>query len=241
MTPTLTTTLRRLPITLAPVHWETIDSFTRRLAVVNHLNADDLADTVATRVWKVNAAIKRTFNAENLASISGHSADKLTRALPELRSDPGQLQRRRALQACPRCSRRHRGGTAMLYLPDHQHVCVRHNIWLGSLGPNSTDWIRHPGPIDVSPLPAIRAAQRRHHRLVRRHGPRPASHAVRTAVSTWEYVYRPRHLARRQWERLHILRPGADSVSLHDPLAHAVCYPEIITIASPGLSRGIGH
>jgi hypothetical protein len=157
MTPTLTTTLRRLPITLAPVNYETIDSFIRRLASVNHLNADDLADAVATRVRKGNAAVERTFNAENLASITGHSTDKLTRALPELHSDPGLLRRRCTVQACPRCSRRHRGGTVMLCLPDHQHVCVRHNIWLGSLGPNATDWILHPGPIDVSALPAIRA------------------------------------------------------------------------------------
>jgi hypothetical protein len=105
-------------------------------------------------------------------------------------------------------------------------------VWLGSLGPNATDWILHPGPIDVSAVPAIRAAQRRHHRLVRRHGHAPTTRAVSTAVATWEYIHQSRRLGRQQWERLHILRPGADRVSLHDPLAHAVCYPEIISIAS---------
>jgi hypothetical protein len=39
------------------------------------------------------------------------------------------------------------------------------------------------------------------------------------------------YLGRRQWERLRVLRPGADSVSVNDPVGSAVCYPEIITIA----------
>src|SRR5205814_3606244 len=35
----------------------------------------------------------------------------------------------------------------------------------------------------------------------------------------------------RQWERIRTLRPGATSISQHDPLAPAVCYPEIIMMA----------
>ncbi|MCE3551946.1 hypothetical protein LWC33_10800 [Pseudonocardia sp. RS11V-5] len=77
----------------------------------------------------------------------------------------------------------------------------------------------------------IRAAQRRHHRLLRRYGEHATSHAVRVAVEIWNYLNAPRFLRPYQWQRAHVLRPGTVEVSQHEPLAHAVCYPEIITIA----------
>jgi hypothetical protein len=117
----------------------------------------------------------------------------------------------------------------LIHPEPHQHVCLRHDLWLGSLGPGSAGWIKTPGPVDVSALPVIRAAQRRHHRLVRRHGAAATNTAVGTAADTWE---RGNRFGDRQWARLRVLRPGADNVSFRDPVAHAVCYPEIVTIAS---------
>lgn len=43
---------------------------------------------------------------------------------------------------------------------------------------------------------------------------------------------RPDTLGVQDWARLHLLRPGTHSISLSNPLAHAVRYPEIVTIAS---------
>jgi hypothetical protein len=222
--------LRRLPITLAPVHRETIASFIGCLATVNHLDADDLADTVAAVRWKSMAVVKRIFSVANLASVTGHSTDALTRALPELSDPSRRFPAHRVVQACPRCCRRHRGGLVRIHPQPHQHVCVPHNIWLGSLGPESSGWIKNAGPVDVSGLPVIRAAQRRHHRLVRHHGADAARSAVCAAVDTWERSNGFDQLGFLQWERLRVLRPGANSVSLNDPVAAVVCYPEIITI-----------
>ncbi|MCE3551947.1 TniQ family protein [Pseudonocardia sp. RS11V-5] len=129
--------LRRLPITLAPVHNETLGSFLQRLATVNYLSLDTLADAVAATRTTVSGTVRRTFNCDNLACVTGQRSDKLVRALPELRLDSDQLQRRRTLRACPRCTRRHCGGPVTLCSPAHQQVCVRHSLWLGSLGPGS--------------------------------------------------------------------------------------------------------
>lgn len=98
------------------------------------------------------------------------------------------------------------------------------------LGPESSGWIQEEGPVDISALPVIRAAQRRHHRLIRHHGQAAATTAVLTAVHAWQRG--EDRLGRRQWERIDILRPGTERVSSNDPITHAVCYPDIITIAS---------
>lgn len=112
---------------------ETISSYMRGLAAVNHLAEDDLADTVAVERWTSVAVVMRRFTAGNLAAVTGHSAEKLTRALPELAQPQHRFSAHRVIQACPRC-RRHRGGTVLIHPLPHQHVCVRHNIWLGTLG-----------------------------------------------------------------------------------------------------------
>jgi hypothetical protein len=92
-------------------------------------------------------------------------------------------------------------------------------------------WSQPAGPIDVSALPMIRAAQRRHHRLIHRHGAQATGRAMRSAVAAWDRMHHYRSLGRHDWERIGILRPGADTVGQNDPLAHAVRYPEIVIIA----------
>jgi hypothetical protein len=41
----------------------------------------------------------------------------------------------------------------ILVLPDHRHLCLRHDIWLGSTGPKSNQPPEPPGPVDVQVLP----------------------------------------------------------------------------------------
>jgi hypothetical protein len=79
---------------------ETIGSFLRRLATVNHLAEDDLADTVAAERRAGRAVIKRRFTTANLAAVTGHSTETLNprpaRACPAIEGvlrasrDPGQ-------------------------------------------------------------------------------------------------------------------------------------------------------
>ncbi|MEV0049471.1 hypothetical protein AB0H34_03120 [Saccharopolyspora shandongensis] len=76
-----------------------------------------------------------------------------------------------------------------------------------------------------------RAAQRSHQRLVRRYGEKAAEDAVHTARAVWDRANQIHFLGRYEWKLLEIIRPGACEVSTRDPLAHAIRYPSIVTIA----------
>jgi hypothetical protein len=235
MTPYPSVPVRRLPIPVPPVANETTASYLRRLAALNHLPFADLEDAVAIGKRSVLSRWRRAVAVVRLGGATGYAPDKLERALPDLRSPhPRNLPRSlqlAPLAACSACVRRHRGGVVMVYLPEHRHVCVRHDIWLGSVGPAEYGPTEPEGPVDVRPLPIIRSAQRRHQRLVRRYGETATFDAVRTAREIWDRNNQPRFLSYREWDWLRVFRPGADEVSLHDPLAHAIRYPTIVTIA----------
>lgn len=229
----LTAPLRRLPIPLPPVKNETSRSYIARLATVNHLEVEPLEDLVSIGKRPLYSARQRPVDTSLLSQITGYSSDRLSRALPDMH----QVVRSKLIQtpaqsACPRCVRRHQGGRVKVYLPEHHHLCVRHNVWFGSLGPATSGWAQPPGPVDVSAMPAIRAAQRRHHRLVHCHGESNTNEAVSTAREIWDRMNQIQYLARHEWEWLRVFRPGATRVSHHDPLAEAIRYPAIITIAS---------
>jgi hypothetical protein len=75
-----------------------------------------------------------------------------------------------------------------------QRVCLRHRRWLGGLTDPATD--QH----DLTALPEIVAAQRRHYRLIRRHGAEAGRNAIYWAthiIDRWrdqeQLVERPRN------------------------------------------------
>lgn len=223
--------LRRLPIPLPPVNRETWSTYLRRLARVNHVDAEDLEETVTSGKRNRWARRNTRLDLRRLAVITGYPAARLENALPELQHTLPWPLVEPPRPACPRCVRRHRGGPVRIYLSEYEHVCVRHSIWFGTLGPANHGWSQPAGPIDVSALPMIRAAQRRHHRLIHRHGAQATGRAMRSAVAAWDRMHHYRPLGPHDWERIGILRPGADTVGHNDPLAHAVRYPEIVIIA----------
>lgn len=229
----LTTQLRRLPIPLPPVKNETIRSYIARLATVNHVEFDALDDLVSVGKRRKYSTRQRPVDPSRLSQITGYSSDRLSQALPDMQQDVrDRLIQEPAQSACPRCARRHRGGQVKVYLPQHHHVCVRHSIWFGSLGPATSGWAQPRGPVDVSALPVIRSSQRRHHRLVHRHGESNTNEAVSTAREIWDRMNQIQYLAMHEWEWLRVFRPGTTRVNHHDPLAEAIRYPAIITIAS---------
>jgi hypothetical protein len=229
----LVTPVRRLPVTLAPVTRETLSSYINRLATVNYIDSNELADTVAIgRSSGPRVIAKRFFNAENFAAVTGHSTKTLTRALPELAQPQHRFFAHREIQACPGCSRRHRGGTVLIHPVPQQHVCVRHSIWLGTLGPDSSSWIQNPGARSTS-APFRRSALPSGATTVSSAAtaPRPRSRPSARPTDTWERSNSSDGLGMTQWERIRVLRPGATSISQHDPVASAVCYPEIVMMA----------
>ncbi|RKT88110.1 TniQ protein [Saccharopolyspora antimicrobica] len=231
--PNANTPLRRLPLPVPPVANESATSYLRRLAAVNHVHIDDLEDMITIGKKNPLASRKRPVDPARLGLITGYSPGRLAEALPDLAERNTRIMRRlpRPRPACPSCVRRHRGGPVEIYLPDHRHVCIRHNIWLGSLGPANDAWPDSRDPVDVNPLPTVRAAQRCHQRLVRRYGEKAAEYAVRTAREVWDRANQTHFLGRHEWKLLEIFRPGAREVSTRDPLAHAIRYPSIVTIA----------
>jgi hypothetical protein len=88
---------------------------------------------------------------------------------------------------CPRCDARHPGGPIFRILPHHRYVCTRHEHWIGP--PD----INRPGP-GLHEFPEIITAQRRHLRLLRRHGWAATYDAILTGFMICG------HLWERTWE-----------------------------------------
>lgn len=228
------TPLRRLPVLIPPVKNETLDSYITRLATANHLAAEDLDESLAIANYKGSPRYqpvnrRKLIDLERLSFLTGYSGSRLLETLPEIGRTlaPGQPVR----HACPRCVSRHFGTRVKIFMPEHKHVCVTHSFWFGSLGPADNAYPDPSGPVDVSQLPIIRTAQRRHNRLVRRYGREAAGHAASTAREIWDRVNRFEFFGHVEWARLQIVRPGARQVSSTDPLVQAIRYPEIITVA----------
>jgi hypothetical protein len=161
----VTELLRRLPIPLPPAHGEVLTSYVGRLAVVHGLPHAELWNHlgVADRPGQ-----RRRITLDRLATATGHPPGSLARALPELRDPPQQWASLRHLpqRACPRCAARHRGGPVRRLLAHHQYLCTRHGYWLGVPDPTQDE----PPPPLAAQYPQLAAAQRRHQRLVTRHG-----------------------------------------------------------------------
>jgi len=164
---------RRLPIPVPPARHETVASYLARLANLHGLDPGELWQQAST---PQPGTRRRVINPSLLAAITGRPAEHLARALPELRR-PGPdwpAWRHQPQPGCPRCDARHDGGPVTRLLPHHRYVCARHRYWTGP--PDAGQPATPLGP----ELAGIVQAQRRHLRLLRRHGPAATYDAVLT-------------------------------------------------------------
>ena len=231
---------RRLPITVPAARHETVASYLARLATLNGLDGDDL--------WR-QATLpgptpsRRTPDPWLLSALTGRQPGHLAGALLELRDPaPAWDTFRHAPQTgCPRCDARHCGGPVFRLFPHHRYVCARHRYWIGP--PD----IGHPGPC-LDGFPAILAAQRRHLRLVRRHGWAAAYDAVLTGFMVcghlWENgfgaAFHPDSTLagllhkRSLWDMrsLVFIPPGSEQQTFSASRLFAAVYPEAIDIAA---------
>jgi len=124
--------------------------------------------------------------------------------------DPGVYLRdpegfRQALRpACRRCTAR--AGIAepvACYLPPHLTVCRRHRLWIGPSASTPA------GQLDVSQLPEILRAQRRHAALSHDPGWRRADAAISDATHTIHQALRAGTWTPLQLRRLRQLGPGS--------------------------------
>src|SRR5699024_3458758 len=109
-------------------------------------------------------SITRHITHEQLAILTGYSAERLCMHLPDLRGLDHDVFSRYAGPACPRCTARHPGRPIARYYAYHAQACSRHRLWIGFGRP----WEKRPGErfIDITCAPEVLAAQTRHRRIL---------------------------------------------------------------------------
>jgi hypothetical protein len=185
-----------------------------RLAAANHLEFSELTgaldDTAAITIHSPRGWTQH--EQERLAAAAGQPLARIARLYwPDPRvylRDPEGFHRM-LRPACHRCTAgRGIAGPVACYLPSHRTVCRRHRLWTGPTA-RTID-----GQLDLSHLPGILRAHRRHRHLVRAcdHLPwqpgdalREAIGAIRRAIAigTWtpQQRQRLRQLAPATWQQ----------------------------------------
>ena len=232
--------LSRLPIAVAPARQETVASYLARLAALHGLHSREIWELVSVRRPR---STRREVATDRLAAVTGRPVQHLSHALPELRDPPPDWTawRHQTQLGCPRCDARHEGGPVTRLLPHHRYVCTRHSYWIGppdagqpatSLGWQLADIIR---------------AQRRHLRLVRRHGFAATYDAMLTGylicAHLWgDHPHTPVDVWHRWNLRAEVLIPTASGPGeFSASRLFAAVYPEAVDIgaliASPAWRR----
>jgi hypothetical protein len=198
---------RPLPRTVIPVPGEYYLDYIGRLAEANHLEFAELTgalDHPGTVIahpgsWKQHQQ-------ERLAAAAGQPLARIARLYwddhGDYLRDPGGF-RRMLRPACRRCTAgRGIAGPVGCRLPPHLTVCRRHRLWIG---PSART---HADQLDISQLPEILRAQRRH--LGQLHHRRwwDVDAAIRDATQTIRQALRTGTWTPRQRQRLHQLDPG---------------------------------
>nr|WP_218681725.1 TniQ family protein [Rhodococcus qingshengii] len=218
---------RQLPIPVPPAMNETIESYLRRLAVVNHISNDTLKRHLGLDPTRLGLRI-RPGNLARLVVITGYSREQLTRALPQLsdlHTDSGLLEDW-PRPACLACTNRHRGGPVTRYYPSYVHACPKHQIWF------SGGQFDRGRVLDISGTPAVLAAHSRHRRLAQQRGPQPTQYAFNVARGVWNNLDSFPTFSGVK-ERLGILDPDARRfIALDDCEYLAASYPNVVNTAA---------
>jgi hypothetical protein len=220
---------RRLPVTARPAQHDTLASYLRRLAALNSLDGDDLWERVTLPVPRSR---RRTPDPAALAALAGRPAASLQAAVPDLRDPPPDWRSlRNAPQAgCRRCDAAHPGGQPFRLFPHHAWACIPHRHWIGPPDVN------RPGPA-LRSLPEVITAQRRHLRLVRRHGWAAAYDAVLTGIMIcahlWDQLEDAGDSRAASERRSRILiPPGQVTGQFSASRLFAAVYPEAVSLAT---------
>jgi len=231
--PTQPDRLRRLPVTLGPVHDETLGSYLHRLAVANNRPASFLARLLGPLPPEFSPLSNTTtgwnsHSPDHLATLSGRPTPHLARALPALAEflsphGPGQRTERLISRPC-RCCTARRSPTASVVItlsPAHVHLCPRHQLWT-----------RSTHDIPLAALPEVIKAQRRLDQLARRHRQtRRALDLARKIVEDWSASGMPIDLGKEWTDRLDRVEALAVSkkISVEDR-SHLAAFPEIVVL-----------
>jgi hypothetical protein len=221
-------TLQALPVRVPLVARETLESYLSRLASANHLEPRDLRVHLGMRSPTMPPDLDR------LSTLTGNSARRLTGMLADAVPPPGRtrLAPRRGRPACRHCTRRRGIPTDVWCVAVDQRVCLRHRRWLGGLTEEPGD--QH----DLTPVPEITAAQRRHRRLIRRRGTETGRAAIGDAATIIAGWSEPDQLHERRQCRIDsLLATRSDHTEplerrVEPSVLAMVDYPEVATLAT---------
>jgi hypothetical protein len=229
--------MRSLPLRPHPVDHETVASYLRRLAEANHLAETSLLNVL-------HAQQKRGLTSVNVGLLSAAVMipERLLRyALPELRNAYERATMAKAgravelgtddtRSACHRCMAA-RGILVPVYRwhRPQDNVCLRHQLWTG---PGAGPADQH---LDVSRLPELAAAQRRHLNLIRHHrrlgaGFSSAFNAANLVCRLW--AANNAYGVRRHRRIRTLLGSRTRPSNVPEHVLPAVCYPETVSLAS---------
>ena len=237
---------RPLPRTVIPVPGEYYLDYIGRLADANHLEFGELTgalDHPGTVI--VNPGSWKQHQQERLAAAAGQPLARIARLYwddaGQYLRDPGGF-RRMLRPACRRCTARLGiAGPVACRLPPHLTVCRRHRLWIG---PSART---HAAQLDVSQLPEILRAQRRHLAQLPHHrwwdvqaAVSDATNAIRSAVRTGTWTPRQRQRLRQldpgTWPQA---VPGPDPGWQYDLSGNLVIqiaiYPDVVWLAARSL------
>jgi hypothetical protein len=234
---------RPLPRTAIPVPGEYYLDYIFRLAEANHLEFMELTGTLdhpGTVV--VHPGSWKQHRQERLAAAASQPLPRIARLYWD---DAGDYLRdpegfRRMLRpACRRCTaRRGIAGPVACRLPPHLTVCRRHRLWIG---PSART---HAGQLEVSALPEIFRAQRRHLAQLRHHRWWDVQAAISGATNAIHHALRTGTWTSRQRRRLHQLDPGTWPLAAPGPdpgwqydlsgnlVIQIALYPDVVWLAA---------
>ncbi|MGW4048796.1 hypothetical protein [Streptomyces sp. NPDC004721] len=174
--------IRRLPDPVPPARHEIPASYIGRLATLHGLDINDLWTQVTER--ERSGSMRRVVVPERLSALTGRTVHALAGALPELRTPRPDwtMFRHQPQTGCHRCDARHPGGKVTRLLPHHRYVCLRHRTWIG---PPDID---HPA-VDLTRLPEVVDAQRKHLRILSRYGWQATYDAVLSGLMLCAHIW----------------------------------------------------
>jgi hypothetical protein len=189
-----------------------------RLANANHLELLELTGALDDPAAVIlDPGHRQQHRQERLAVAAGQPLPRIARLYWEdvglyLRDPDGFRQLLRP--ACRRCTAR-RGITEPIAcrLPPHLTLCRRHRLWIG---PSART---HAGQLDISPLPEILRAQRRHLAQLRHHPWQDVEATISAATRAIHQALRDGTWIPRQRQRLQQLAPCTWDQALADMLS----------------------
>jgi hypothetical protein len=222
-------TLRRLPRCVTPFPGEIMSSYLARMAKANRVDPETLRRYIA------GDSDPRVLPVAQVAAVAGVPAPTLERAIADLDSAaPARTSNdsyhwtvdvctRVIGWACHLCAfARGASGPVMCWKPAEEMVCLRHLRWTGSDDPLQPALDRQPDIVE---------AQRRHRRLVRRHGREEVTAGTEVAGHICHKWYQWRQKDAEFNRRLEVFHgPGWVLPQVH-PTIRAAAYPQVVALA----------